>query len=107
MAICDVCKHETFHYFILGGKNVCRRCPSPRAHNVPGSMFPFVTAHLDGRDVTVNSLYHLRKLESQHGVDSFAFNADSKNWNDVPVTRFDQIQAQNRAEMRRNLGLMQ
>lgn len=78
MATCSICNAETFRYAVVEGHNVCGRCPQTRrvAHNT----FPFVAEHLEGKPV-INSLYHLRQVERQHGVESVAYNMDSARHN--------------------------
>lgn len=94
---CDGCKAEvTRARFVPALKEwLCREC-DPGVEfvpNVPGSMFPYMTAHI-GKDpnkpIKVQSLRHLRKLESQHGVHSVAFNQDSHNFDSPPRAKEQQ-----------------
>jgi hypothetical protein len=69
---------------------VCTECDHPALlAKVPGSMFPYVTTHLDpdGKPVVIQSLRHLRQLEREYGKHSWAFNMDEKHWGDVPRGR--------------------
>ena len=78
MAECSMCHREVFNYKVRSGKNVCRDCQGSGIHHRKVSTFPFTTTHMspDGSSVTVNSIAHLRRLESQYGVQSHAYNSD-------------------------------
>lgn len=86
--ICEGCKEEVFRgRFNFELKQwLCKNC-DPRDSqiaNLPGSIFPFYTTNLgDRKTIKVQSLRHLRRLESQHGVQSVAFNVNSNNF-DIP-----------------------
>jgi hypothetical protein len=73
------------------GKIVCRQCDRGKAPVLPGpSLFPFTTTNLAGRpgvEISVQSLRHLRKLETQFGVQSHAFNNEERHWNDPASKR--------------------
>jgi hypothetical protein len=43
------------------------------------STFPFTTKHINGTEVTVESMRHLRKLENSYGVSSEVYNQDPSN----------------------------
>lgn len=83
MAQCDMCKGTTFKYKVRAGKNVCPSCQGGGLRRVV-STFPFTTTHMspDGQPITVNSITHLRKLESQYGVQSFSYNQNrpERDW---------------------------
>lgn len=86
----------------LREKTVCKACDqgggrmrfvNGEYYHVPGcktmsderrdgarSTFPFTTTMLDGRETTVQSLGHLRRLEREHGVNSVAYNNNESNW---------------------------
>jgi hypothetical protein len=91
--ICDSCGKESLRsrFLVEEKKWVCKGCDPGvgGTPNVSGSIFPFVTTHVAGKmqKIQVQSLRHLRKLEAQHGVQSVAFNVDSKNWGDAPRGR--------------------
>ena len=53
--------------------------------------FPFKTANIGGQpgEITVNSLAHLRRLESQNGVQSVAYNYDHPETYYPGPQRFD------------------
>lgn len=75
--------------FVEGIGWLCLDCaPHLSLPNVSGAMFPYTTfAIADGPgNVEVKSLRHLRQLERKYGVQSVAFNQDSKNW-DPPQQR--------------------
>ena len=74
-ATCLGCGKENMMRYqaIPGAGDFCSDC-APRAHHQPKSTFPFTTRNISGESVVVNSLYHLRKLEAQHGVQSFVYN---------------------------------
>jgi hypothetical protein len=90
---CDSCGREVFRARLLEETKewVCKECdPGGRGTpNIQGSVFPFTTMHIAGstQKVRVQSLRHLRQLEAKHGVQSVAFNVDSKNWGDAPRGR--------------------
>jgi hypothetical protein len=90
--ICDGCGRDVvrMRHVEQLDKWLCRECdPGVRYDpNVPGAMFPFSSYNI-GTDasrgpITANSLRHLRKLEKEYGVQSIAFNMDSKHWPDPP-----------------------
>jgi hypothetical protein len=85
---CEGCQREIFRARLTEKGWLCLEC-APYAHirPVPGSMFPFVTTHLDGHPIEVKSLWHLRQLERQYGVQNFAFNEDEKKWNEPRTGR--------------------
>lgn len=60
----------------------CQQCRRGVANpNGARSTFPFTADHIvTGQKIEVQSLRHLRKLEAQHGVQSTAYNMDSKNF---------------------------
>lgn len=93
MTICNGCGKETLRYHIIvvgGGKpalNMCHYCwkhPGDRKLTT----FPFTTAHVDGSERVVNSLYHLRQLEREHGVQSAAYNMEESSFRDAPQQRY-------------------
>ena len=91
MTICanEKCKREvTRAKWVEGIGWLCMDC-APRAQVQRTNVFPFVTFGIDDKpgNVEVQSLRHLRKLEAQFGVQSVAFNQDSKNFEDVPRGR--------------------
>lgn len=92
--ICCVCEEPTLRARWTGvpGEYVCKDCAPEleMRRNVPGSVFPFVTMHLNPEHpepIKVKNLRHLRRLESQFGVQSVAMNMDEKNWGDAPRGR--------------------
>ncbi len=79
---CESCGTVVFNAVFNGSQWLCRGCHySPAMH---GQVFPFVTTHINGRPVKVRSLWHLRKLEREYGVQSVAFNQDEKSFRDPP-----------------------
>jgi hypothetical protein len=80
---CAAC-HQTGGRFVLRGERWFHKtCATPaRMRDQAKSTFPFTTSHLsDPNDgpVTVQSLRHLRQLETSHGVCSEAYSMDSSN----------------------------
>jgi len=91
MTICanPKCNREvTRARFVEGIGWLCLEC-APRVEIQRKNVFPFVTFGIAGKpgNVEVQSLRHLRKLEAEHGVQSVAFNQDSKNFGDAPRRR--------------------
>jgi hypothetical protein len=71
---------------------LCLKCaPAQTLKNVSGAMFPYMTFGIgDGpKQVQVQSLRHLRKLEAKFGVQSVAFNQNENNFQDAPRRRND------------------
>lgn len=91
---CAGCETEMFKAVVIPGKgDFCKDC-APVARHIPHNLFPMVCDHISqkaGQPVTVNSLYHLRKLEKEHQVASVAFNRDEANWETPPQTDFSKI----------------
>jgi hypothetical protein len=88
--ICDGCKAEvTRARWITDEQWLCRQCDPGMevSSNVSGAMFPYVTSNLNGEKIQVQSLRHLRKLESQFGMQNAAFNMDSHNFDAPPRGR--------------------
>ena len=91
--ICDSCgKEVTRARFLEETKEwVCKPCDPgvEKVAMVSGGLFPFTTMNIAGhpQKIRVQSLRHLRKLEAQHGVQSVAFNQDSKNWGEAQKVR--------------------
>ena len=75
---CVRCKKEVFHYQWKPDEgDVCMKCLKPGAGGDRKlSTFPFTATNLtsDGSPVEVQSIYHLRRLEREHGVHSGAYN---------------------------------
>lgn len=45
------------------------------------STFPFTAEHIvPGQSIEVQSIYHLRKLEAQYGIQSSAYNDEERHW---------------------------
>jgi len=87
---CDGCKTEVYRArWVEADKWLCRRCDPGMdvSSNVPGALFPFTTTNFDGKKVEVQSLRHLRKLESKYGMQSVAFNTNSNNFDLPPRER--------------------
>jgi hypothetical protein len=90
MTICAGCKEEvTSARFVEGQGWFCIRKCAPKGKIQPGSVFPFTTSGIGDKpgNIEVKSMRHLRQLERQYGVQSVAFNVESKNWNDAPRGR--------------------
>jgi hypothetical protein len=68
-------KNMMRYKIVPGAGDFCYNC-APRAKRDPKSTFPFVTTNISGKSIEVQSLRHLRQLEAQHGVQSFAYNQD-------------------------------
>ena len=101
---CSRCSTETFRYRVVAGESLCAHCADgARGHNVAGSVFPYQTTAFDGTTTTVNSLYHLRQLERQHGVACTAFSRDSRNWDAPPQTDFMKICGRVRSGLRHSV----
>ncbi len=84
---CEGCQDKVDYYVVRFPKpgqkvELCRRCARGGSPNVSGVGFPFTTAHIGDdprKPITVNSLYHLRKLEARHGVASAAYNLNERS----------------------------
>ena len=82
MAICTGCEKETFRYRVIPGLgDFCKGCQKRLPVEATGdrtrikSTFPFTTTHIAGGvPIEVESMRHLRKLESEHGVRSVVYN---------------------------------
>jgi hypothetical protein len=74
---CAGCGKRVRHYFVIVGKgDFCSAC-APVARYQGKSTFPFTTTNINGKSIEVQSLKHLRSLEKEHGVQSFAYNMDN------------------------------
>jgi hypothetical protein len=67
-------EHVMTSRFIPGKGWFCKRCHPIVVDGV--STFPFITRNISGEPIEVQSLRHLRKLEAEHGVNSFVYNYD-------------------------------
>jgi len=63
----------------------CPECGGERAiatvaqNYSPSGIFPFTVNHVNGKPMVIESLAHLRKVESTYGVAFSAFNKDNIN----------------------------
>lgn len=77
---CADCGNTAGTFKIISGKRYCAgKCaPFDKPRSSKGT-FPFTTSNFDGKPVEVQSLRHLRKLESAHGVHCapYAWNANN------------------------------
>ena len=69
-------------------KPICKVCDDPPVRHM--NTFPFVTSMFDGKPREVSSIYHLRRLEAEHGVKSAAYNMDERNIQEAPHYGIDQ-----------------
>ncbi len=90
--ICVGCGRETSRYQIIPveGKPALKLCHYCYKHPSDRKLttFPFTTSHFDGKERTVNSLHHLRKLEREHNTQSVCYNMNERNHDDAPQQRF-------------------
>jgi hypothetical protein len=78
---CAACGEVGGRFLFRNGKYYhVGRCTSAPQRYGPISTFPFTTRNIgDGTPVTVESMRHLRQLESHHGVSSEVYNYDKSN----------------------------
>lgn len=90
--ICTGCGKETFKARVIPGKgDFCKEC-APIARAVPHAVFPYtITTLVPGKEITANSLHHLRQLCKEHQVSCVAFEQDAKNFDSPPQTDFSKI----------------
>ncbi len=76
MANCARCNREIFRYRLIPGEGDVGYCCLKSTGDRKLSTFPFTSRHItgDGRRVEVQSLRHLRRLETEFGVQSAAYN---------------------------------
>lgn len=91
MTVCanKKCKRKVMRAkWVEGVGWLCFDC-APRAQIQRSNVFPYTTFGIGDRpgNIEVQSMRHLRKLEKQYGVQSVAFNQDSKNFGDAPRGR--------------------
>lgn len=61
----------------VGSFPFCHGNPADHAgstYYAGSTIFPFTLPHVDGKPMTINSLQHLRQVESKYGVAFTAFN---------------------------------
>jgi len=86
---CTRCGYEAEHYVPHSTSDApgCAACGEPmvklppRTRLLSSSVFPFTTTHIDplGREMTITSMDHLRRVERQYGVVLSAFSNDPSN----------------------------
>lgn len=79
VVICDRCGRE----LEIGDFPFCRRGPEDHGPvYAKTSAFPFDTPHISGKNMTIESMGHLRKVERDYGVVLTAFANNPSNWTD-------------------------
>jgi hypothetical protein len=78
---CAVCGENGGKLILRGKHYIHDKCTGGvKMRDTAKNLFPLTTMHLSDDPtrgpITVNSLHHLRKLEAEHGVQSYAFNYD-------------------------------
>lgn len=92
MAVCSVCKKDTYRYRVAedGSIRCLKTCVTASRMGRRLSTFPFTTTNLSdrpGEEVVVNNLSHLRRLEAQHGTQSWAYNMNNPEGDHRPRQR--------------------